>query len=304
MTNNEINGLTIGLLNLFLALGLGCLARHIKYLKPQLHNISTISYYWQIITITTFVWEICYISQFNKTLEMAQNLLIDKQHVWLKKYTWNNILPNNMASIFYAEYGAYADKEYMNNHNDWSRVVEGTHMLFCGIITFISLLLKVLKYHRCYIILISSAMGAQLMNSIMYMANYFIEMKDQNNPNYCGDWKCGKFLEDRPFMYVNLFWTIMPLYVIIELLIQFGKYNKLIWNGNLFSCYKKNDKTNINMNTTYNNINGIMNGDDTYEDINNDTNNNTHNYNNGYLPRNNMIYGFDIDDNYISNADL
>ena len=70
-----ISGLTIGLINLFVALSLGCLARHLKYFKKQFHNISFLSYYWQIVTLTTFVWEICYISQFRWVIDMANDLI-------------------------------------------------------------------------------------------------------------------------------------------------------------------------------------------------------------------------------------
>lgn len=256
---NEINGLTIGLLNLFIALSLGYLARHIKCSKKQLHNISFISYYWQIITITTFIWEICYISQFKRTSEMAKTLIINKEHVWLKEYPLYYILPNNMAVIFYAEYASYADREYMDGKNDWSQVVEGTHMLFCGIVTLFSLLSKLFNYNRTYIILISAAMGAQLMNSIMYMANYIIETKDPNNINYCGDWNCGTLYDKRPFMYVNLFWTIMPIVVLTELIIQFAYKNKITWDGRLFSSFYKYKKSyeNCNISSINDDVNKI-----------------------------------------------
>ena len=32
-----------------------------------------------------------------------------------------------LARIFYAEYGAWADREYMVSSDDWSRTIEGSH---------------------------------------------------------------------------------------------------------------------------------------------------------------------------------
>ena len=58
-------------------------------------------------------------------------------------------------------------------------------------------------------------MGSQFMNSVLYMANYFIQIKDPNNINYnTPEFPCGPFLLKRPFMWVNLLWSIMPAYVI------------------------------------------------------------------------------------------
>ena len=62
-------------------------------------------------------------------------------------------------------------------------------------------------------------MGTQLMNSLLYMGNYFIQCNSPSSVNFDkSDFPSGKFLEKRPFMYVNLFWTIMPSLVIIDLL--------------------------------------------------------------------------------------
>ena len=44
-----------------------------------------------------------------------------------------------LSPIFYAEYGAYADREYMNRHDDWSRVIESSHSLFCGVFALVAI---------------------------------------------------------------------------------------------------------------------------------------------------------------------
>ena len=78
--------------------------------------------------------------------------------------------------LFYGEYGAYADKKYMVNYGDWSRIIESTHALFCGLFVSYALIYKLDRYITKYYILISVAMGSQLMNSILYMLNYFNEL--------------------------------------------------------------------------------------------------------------------------------
>jgi hypothetical protein len=54
------------------------------------------------------------------------------------------------------------------------------------------------------------------MNSILYMAEYFIQIKDKNNINYnTPEFPTGHWLLKRPFMWVNILWTLMPAYTIV-----------------------------------------------------------------------------------------
>ena len=56
------------------------------------------------------------------------------------------------------------------------------------------------------------------------MAQYFYQMRDPNSVNYqSSDFPAGFALWERAFMYVNVFWTVMPLYVIIMEYILYGK---------------------------------------------------------------------------------
>ena len=67
-------------------------------------------------------------------------------------------------------------------------------------------------------------MGTQLMNSILYMSEYFIQTNTPSSINYnTPKFPCGKFLLKRPFMYINIFWTVMPFFILIHSL----KYNYL-----------------------------------------------------------------------------
>ena len=67
----------------------------------------------------------------------------------------------------------------------------------------------------------SVAMGSQLMNSILYIGEYLIQINDIHSVNYnTYSFPTGFALSKRPFMYINIFWTIMPAYIIISNLIK------------------------------------------------------------------------------------
>ena len=75
-----------------------------------------------------------------------------------------------------------------------------------------------------YLITISISMGSQLMNSILYMFNYFYQTTQKYSVNYSThSFPTGILLVNRPFMYVNVFWTLMPLYVIVMEYVLYGK---------------------------------------------------------------------------------
>ena len=52
------------------------------------------------------------------------------------------------------------------------------------------------------------------------MSISFIETKDPDSINYNSEnFPLGKYLIKRPFMYINILWTLMPIYVLGNLLI-------------------------------------------------------------------------------------
>jgi hypothetical protein len=71
-----------------------------------------------------------------------------------------------------------------------------------------------------FYITMSISMGTQLMNSILYIGKYLIQLNSENSVNYKNKFPCGKYLEKRPFMYINLFWSLMPSYVLIYYIIN------------------------------------------------------------------------------------
>tara|TARA_B110000208_G_C11763202_1_gene427674 strand:+ start:1359 stop:1997 length:639 start_codon:yes stop_codon:yes gene_type:complete len=210
----KITGTSIGICEILIFIYFSNL---IKYYNPKLENLDNLSYYWLCMTVLTGFWESVYIYNIKKIIKYSHSLLENNKHVWDNKYNLTYILPWKLSKIFYAEYGAWADREYMIIKNEWSQYIEGTHAILCGLFSLFGLLLLI-NNNSNYIIYLSAAMGAQLMNSILYMKEYFIQTKLKNSVNFNNNFfPCGNYLVERPFMYVNIFWTIMPIYVIINL---------------------------------------------------------------------------------------
>lgn len=210
------NGIELALIELELIF---VVSYTLKMNSKELSNLNTILYYWTFFTFFTGIWETSFLIQYNTTCNTAQQLLETKTHVWNNNYNVSYILPWKFSNVFYAEYGAYADREYMQIKDDWSRVIEGSHAIMCGIFALLSIIFKTTKKETHYLVSISVCMGSQLMNSVLYMINYFHEMKDPSNVNYITQYfPAGKYLEKRPFMYINIFWTIMPAYIIVILI--------------------------------------------------------------------------------------
>ncbi len=177
---------------------------------------SIISYYWLCFTILTGLWEILYIVNNKITNYYSHNLLDTNSHIWCKVQDISIILPINTSKIFYGEYGAYADRLYMTRKNKWSIIIEGSHAIFCGCVSLICIIGLITKNMKMFYIALGFSMGSQLMNSVLYISEYIIQTYNSNSVNYdtpC--FPCGKFLCKRPFMWINVFWTLMPSYVLI-----------------------------------------------------------------------------------------
>ena len=192
------------------------------YISSKINQIykinfdNTISYYWLCFTILTGIWETFYIFNYNNVINMSSKLLQYKQHVWTNKYNLNIILPWNLSHVFYSEYGAYADREYMTNKDKWSRIIEGTHLLLCGLFSLMTIYFYHNKLLHKYYICLGISMGSQLMNSILYCGQYLIQTKNKNSINYnTSRFPCGKYLDKRPFMWINMFWFLMPSYILL-----------------------------------------------------------------------------------------
>ena len=209
----KVSGTIIAILEL----GLFYLISHeIRDKYNDLEKINKVSYYWLMFTVLTGIWEWTYVRNRGKARRVALQLLKKKQHVWSKKYDLGLVFPWRLSRQFYAEYGAYADREYMRLKDDWSLVVEGSHAALCAFFAFMSIFSTAMGINLIEAIYIS--MAAQFTNSFMYMGEYFIQVSDPDSVNYnTKKFPCDMFLLKRPFMWINIFWLIMPTYVLLTI---------------------------------------------------------------------------------------
>lgn len=178
-------------------------------------------YYWFCFSVLTGFWECVYVTQFLKVVKTSQILVETNTHVWTNSYGLSMILPWNLSKIFYAEYAAYADREYMTRTDYWSRLIESSHALLCATFSLLSLCFQ--NKHLFYYSAIAGAvgMGQQFMNSLLYMGQYYLQCRDKDSPNYkCPLFPMGPWMKGRLFMWVNVFWMLMPAYIIAHLLIN------------------------------------------------------------------------------------
>lgn len=214
----KVNGIILGTIemSLFGLISYGC-----KDFSPNLQNMDNVMYYWFCLTILTGIWEISFIMNYEDCVNNSLDLIMKKEHVWFNKYTLDNLLPWKLSKIFYSEYGAWADREYMTPVNYWSRLIEGSHAFLCGLVALHCMLDITEGEEKTFLILAALSMGTQLMNSILYMGEYFIQTRDQRSVNYnSAIFPIGILLTNRGFMYVNILWTIMPSYCIYSLLVN------------------------------------------------------------------------------------
>ena len=145
-------------------------------------------------------------------------------HYTMSSYTLDEALerPDLMAKIFYAEYGASADREYMSKRKGdyWSRLIESSHALYCATFCLAALIATIVDSgsdaepdHSVRLGMVG--MGMQFMNSLLYMGQYFLQSRDKDSVNYADPaFPLGKWMDKRPFMWVNVFWMLFPTIII------------------------------------------------------------------------------------------
>ena len=186
----------------------------IRHMNTNLKSVNAITYYWLCMTTLTGIWEASYLTNYDNIVTMAQNLITTNTHVWTNNYSLSYVLPTKLAHIFYAEYGAWADREYMSTRDDWSHTIEGTHAIFCAVFACVGLLAKEYGNVMKARLVVAMGMAFQLMNSILYMIEYGIQSGDVHSVNYNNSsFPLGKAMIERPFMYVNVFWLVMPTFI-------------------------------------------------------------------------------------------
>ena len=234
-----VNGIELALLEVLLF----ALATFTLRVSTNFYKINGFVYYWSMFTILTGIWELFFVLNYSRVNGISNHLLDSKTHVWTSNYSLALLNPNNFSQIFYAEYGAYADREYMTSTDTWSRVIESSHSLMCGFFCLLAMMNFLCDKWGEYIFSLSVAMGSQLMNSILYMANYFNQVRERDNVNFnTTSFPSGKFLEKRPFMYINVFWTLCPLIIIFYLLDILNQRKSKYSYYNLGPSIKKTEK--------------------------------------------------------------
>ena len=218
-----VYGFILALIEITIIFGVTYALRHNSTIIRQ---IKLVPYYWLIFTIITgFFWEFSFVINYKNTTNYSAYLIEQNQSVWTNQYDLTYLTPKKFSYIFYGTYGAWADREYMDIYmdiySDWSRVIESTHAIFCAFFALLALLLKLKdKNNKEFLICLGISMGSQLMNSILYMVEYFNQCAQPTNINFNDkEFPMGTLLSKRPFMWINIFWTIMPLYTILVYII-------------------------------------------------------------------------------------
>tara|TARA_B100000575_G_scaffold38734_2_gene26437 strand:- start:40 stop:756 length:717 start_codon:yes stop_codon:yes gene_type:complete len=225
----NISGYYLAIIEIFIFY---LIAKYLKIKNRNLYGINNVVYYWLMFTSLTAIWEACFIYNYKDVYNIAEDLKINKKHIWTNKYDIINLLPWNFSYLFYAEYAAFADREYMSFAEDWSRIIEGTHLIFCGIFAMFSISYKIINLNDHYLITMSVSMGTQLMNSILYISNYICQINNPSSINYnTNNFPTGLLLSKRPFFWINALWTVMPFYIILYTIIN--QKNDTIYEKNL-----------------------------------------------------------------------
>jgi len=236
-----MKGYIIGILEILLYF-IGSITVRLYF--TNLSSINKPTYFWVMMTILTGLWEISYISNYNEVANISSKLIETNTHTWTNNYDISYVLPWKLSKIFYAEYGAWADREYMSHSDDWSRIIEGSHCTQCALFGFIAIFFKIIGNHNNFLISLSVSMGTQFMNSYLYMFSYFIQETEPNNINYNStDFPTNIWLTDRPFMWVNIFWLIMPFYTILYYMCKNKNNLRISSKENII--YKKTNVTQI-----------------------------------------------------------
>ena len=105
----NILGYQLSLLEIFLFF---IISRGLKT-QENLSKIPGLVYYWVMFTIMTGIWELSFVTNYNYVIDLSKKLILGKEHVWTNNYSISNLNPQNFSELFYSEYGAYADREYM-----------------------------------------------------------------------------------------------------------------------------------------------------------------------------------------------
>lgn len=180
-------------------------------------NIDPVVSYWLGFTVLTGIWELIYVTSKKDVNEYANFLIVTNKSVWFSDFSLSMLLPHNFSRLFYSEYGAWADREYMSFSDNWSITIEGSHCMLCALFSLLSLWSLITGNYYNFLLTLGIGMGSQFMNSLLYLSEYILQTRNINNINYDNkDFPTGEYLLNRPFMYINILWLILPAYSILS----------------------------------------------------------------------------------------
>lgn len=196
-------------------------ATYVRAQVPVFEDVPYLMYFWYCFTVLTGFWEFNYVTGYQSVVQMADKLVETKTHVWSSDYPVTMLLPNRLGQLFYAEYGAYADREYKSRRGGdfWARLIESSHALCCGAFCLLALVFYLHDSPERACLAGAMGMSAQFMNSLLYMGQYHLQTEDQDSPNYASPaFPLGPWLKQRPFMWINAFWMLFPSVICWQLL--------------------------------------------------------------------------------------
>ena len=172
-----------------------------------------------MFTILIGVWELTYIRNYKKIRRLGMKFLSKKKHFLTNNYSINTLIPSKLGIQLYAEYAAYADREYYYLKDYIFLLINGSYGIKCGLFSFLGIISYAINCYQQSLMFVTFAMASQFMNTLLYICEYVIQINDRNSVNYDTErFPCGRFLLKRPFIWINFFWLAMPTYVISKLL--------------------------------------------------------------------------------------
>lgn len=202
----------------------GLVAYGCRSMSSHLSEMNALMYYWFCFTTLTGYWESVFISNYNDIAKYAAALVETKKSVWTSWFPITYVCPSYFSKIFYAEYGANADREYMSRRKGdfWARIVESSHALFCATFTTAALATLLVTGDMATANSIGLvAMAGQFMNSFLYMGQYCVACQNNSSPNFsCPDFPLGRWMCHRAFMWINILWLLCPAMICAQVIMS------------------------------------------------------------------------------------
>ncbi len=178
-------------------------------------------FYWIAFSILVCIYEIAYLYNFKNITRNAKALIKTKNSIWFEKYDISKLLPWKFAKLFYTDYIANSDREYINNNTKYGKIIESTHLFICGGLYLLALIMNIYGNINKFKTLLFMSFGAQIMNIIMYTLFLYFQIHNKFSSNYASKrFPIGRYYEKRPFTYINIIYIIMIISIIIYYIIN------------------------------------------------------------------------------------